>query len=324
MICTQCGQILPDNARFCSKCGSETAIVAEERLAEQQVNQQEERPADHSTEWSTTDRPDIAESPGLPNDPEDEAKVFVGRNADYYMRKWGGKASPGKDISWNWATFFLSYFWLGYRKQYGVLLLIVGIWLAIDVVDLSADLGLNNSSIGIALSAGFGVGGNAMYYRYMIKQIGKINRYPLDRTAKFKALADKGGTSWGGVFLAIGLVVAYLVIFTFFLFPSMGKTEVEFGRSVSDGIVRERTSVFDERDSIHYRFEFPGSGGNVEVVLETRERSVNEVVERWPLDVPADWLGATHSFDAPEAGEYILKVIKDGRVISKGKFTVGK
>lgn len=288
------------SARFCGACGAEISDRGEER-------------------------PNIAEDSGTPpSDPDEEAKVFVGRNAKYYLRKWGKSAAPEKAISWNWAAFFITVFWLGYRKQYGVIFLLAGIWLAIDLIDLTAELRLNDSSIGIgmALTMGFGIGGNALYYRYATKQIGKINRFSLDRPAKLKALADRGGTSWGGVFLPIGLIVAYGFIYASLLFPSLGKTEIEFGRSVSDGIIRERTSVFDERDPIHYVFEFPGSGGDVEVVLETKEGSVNEVVERWPLDVPPDWPGVSHSFDAPEAGEYILKVIKGDRVISKGEFRV--
>ncbi|MFB9279596.1 DUF2628 domain-containing protein [Cohnella cellulosilytica] len=297
MFCTQCGKEMPDNARFCGACGAEFSDRGEER-------------------------PAVAEDSGPPSDPDEETKVFVGRNADYYLRKWGKSVVPEKAISWNWAAFFLAFFWLGYRKQYGVIFFIVGLWLAIDVVDLTADLELNDSSVGMALSMGFGLGGNALYYKYANKQIGKINRDFPDRPAKLKALADKGGTSRGGVFLSIGLVVAYVVIYFFILFPILGKTEVEFGRSVSDGIIGERTSVFNERDSIHYMFEFPGSGGDVEVVLESRGGSVNGVVERWPLDVPSDWPGVSHNFGAPEAGEYILKVFKGDRVISKGEFTV--
>jgi hypothetical protein len=48
-----------------------------------------------------------------------ELLLFVDRNPLYYERKWGKKENPSKGISWNFAAFFFSTFWFGYRKMYG-------------------------------------------------------------------------------------------------------------------------------------------------------------------------------------------------------------
>jgi hypothetical protein len=320
LFCTQCGQEIPEQARFCGHCGAPVAVRAAAELAGEPTERQSEWPA------NPADRQEPAAAPNPIDDPDEEVRAFVQRNADYYLRKWSKTPDPGKGIGWNWAAFFLPYFWLGYRKQYVALFGLAALWLAIDIVDFAADLGMNNGSIGLSISAGCAISANSWYYRYVTRQIGKVNQQPTawDRPVKLEMLARKGGTSWKGVFLSIGLLLTYMFIYMFVLFPNYGKTEIEFGRSESGGIVRERTTVFEEEAPIHYSFEFPGNGGHVEVVLEVREGSTSQVVERWPLDVPPDWPGVHHSFYAPETGKYTLKIIKDDRVISKGKFTVEK
>jgi len=43
-------------------------------------------------------------------------ELFIGKNADYYQKKWKGKS--GWFCSWNWAACFGNIGWLIYRKMY--------------------------------------------------------------------------------------------------------------------------------------------------------------------------------------------------------------
>ena len=55
-------------------------------------------------------------------------EAFVERNIEYYEEKWKN------EYSWNWAAFFLTFLWLGYRKMYGVIFGFVGLNLLIDFI----------------------------------------------------------------------------------------------------------------------------------------------------------------------------------------------
>jgi Protein of unknown function (DUF2628). len=112
LFCTQCGQEIPEQARFCGHCGAPVAVRAAAELAGELAERQSEWPA------NPADRQEPAAAPNPIDDPDEEVRAFVQRNADYYLRKWSKTPDPGKGIGWNWAAFFLPYFWLGYRKQY--------------------------------------------------------------------------------------------------------------------------------------------------------------------------------------------------------------
>ena len=49
----------------------------------------------------------------------DEAlEIFVGKNYEYYKRKWEIIVQNKSHISWNWAAFFFVTLWMPYRKMY--------------------------------------------------------------------------------------------------------------------------------------------------------------------------------------------------------------
>jgi hypothetical protein len=54
---------------------------------------------------------------------EGELRAAFGSKADYYLSQWSGAA--GRRI--NWAAFFLSGFWLPYRRLYGITLIFFAI-----------------------------------------------------------------------------------------------------------------------------------------------------------------------------------------------------
>src|SRR5690625_5626540 len=60
--------------------------------------------------------------------------LFVGKNSDYYKRKWENMNPKRNGFSFNVAAFFLTLYWLGYRKMYKLVFFIALLFLAIDAV----------------------------------------------------------------------------------------------------------------------------------------------------------------------------------------------
>lgn len=49
---------------------------------------------------------------------ETELRAFVGRRADYYLSAWAPRLEGKSDFRFNLAGFFLSVFWMSYRRLY--------------------------------------------------------------------------------------------------------------------------------------------------------------------------------------------------------------
>src|SRR5690606_28271216 len=47
-------------------------------------------------------------------------RAVIGRNAEYYLERFRGFDAAGKaGASWHWPAFFITFFWLLYRKMWG-------------------------------------------------------------------------------------------------------------------------------------------------------------------------------------------------------------
>ncbi|WP_102691420.1 DUF2628 domain-containing protein [Rummeliibacillus pycnus] len=135
--------------------------------------------------------------------------VFVNDNADYYERKWR------KKYSWNWAAFFLGYFWLGYRRMYRVLLSIVVIQMVIGLLFSQANSDAYDNIIRfITFITGIflGVYGNKLYKNKAEKTIVHVGNFKLNEQDELREIEQRGGTSIGGIFLAIGIMFASAII----------------------------------------------------------------------------------------------------------------
>jgi len=183
MYCTKCGNESVEGSIFCNKCGN--------RIRDDEEFNNANVLSDEVT--------------------NEELKLFVGiENQEYYMSQWSRFKGTGKNLfeSWNWAAFFLTFFWLAYRKMY---LYAIVISAAIFIV-MSILPGGFASSLGIMVDVCLGVFGNKLYYDNSKKEIIKIkNSFP-DLSNQEKAIVNKGGTSL--LFASIFIVVHLGIIFT--------------------------------------------------------------------------------------------------------------
>lgn len=146
--------------------------------------------------------------------------LFVGEKSDYYKEKWE-KADQKNGRSINYAAFFFSFLWLGYRKYYlPIALSSVGFLLIDFIVYLSGyqqplfSTDPINTAINAAVAITFALYGNILYKRHVDKQIQLIDESTSDGLKRKEQYIKKGGTSWLGAFIAI-------LIFTFvYVIPS--------------------------------------------------------------------------------------------------------
>ncbi len=207
LFCKNCGAKQGDDAGFCHSCG--------EKLTHENSRQQENVHHDVSTGEAAGN-----ESSPTPDQQSNEEQIFhdlvnlyVGDQIGYYQTKW----KKGK-ISWNWPGFFVSLFWLGYRRMYGVVFAIIGFYLLLDIVDFVFEIDLSNSTqIGMVVAVVIGMNGNQLYQEHVKRQVKKIQQQYGDQAPE--VIQEKGGPSWGGFWISVLAFVGYALIAAFLLYP---------------------------------------------------------------------------------------------------------
>ena len=140
---------------------------------------------------------------------QEAVEIFVGKNYDYFERKWLQASQHKHKHAWSWAAFLAGFGWMAYRKMYWY----YGAFVVFVLVQILAEafLGLppavsNGANIGVGIA--FGMKGNVWYQAFVDKKVSQILAIHTPDQARLE-LARQGGTNIG---IAIGLVVAALVL----------------------------------------------------------------------------------------------------------------
>ena len=182
--CSKCGTALSADASFCGECG--TALLVNAYAGQTQaVNQ------------------------GIREAGDENLKLFVGKNYDYFLKKWEIVEKKKSKQSWNWAAFLLGFMWMAYRKMY----LYSWIFIGAFVVEVLCEYAFNipdniSKGIGFGINATFGWQGNYWYKLHAEKKVNEITAMYSPDQARIE-LAKQGGTSIGA---AIGFVVALVAM----------------------------------------------------------------------------------------------------------------
>jgi len=299
LYCQVCGEKQSEGANFCRKCGTPQTEDNSKEIMVKKTNSD-----------------------------EDSLSLFVGDNSDFYFEKWGilhGEHGEVRKTSWNWASFLVGFQWLGYRKMYKVIFVILLIWLIIDglLFILNAYHTSIDILIGLTTYLILGFKGNYLYYSHALREINKLKK------GSFLAedIKKSGGRNIWGIFASFGLFFLYVVISSL-LFSSttspFATEQVAFGYDIKNGEIVDPYQYFETEEEIYYSFYFPDSkGGSYKVVIEKVNDDSAEIYDSWESEVPPDWEGLYDTFITPsELGEYELKIIKENEVIAKGTFYV--
>lgn len=148
-------------------------------------------------------------------------KSFVGKNYEYYARKWAITAQQQNKRSWNWAAFCFSFGWMAYRKMYFYAWIFVGVVCVGTLLELALGLPAGVSgAINLAIAGAFGAQGNAWYQRHVDRKIREIQAMTTPDQVPVE-IARQGGTNLG---IAIGFFVALsfvLLLIGFIATPDM-------------------------------------------------------------------------------------------------------
>ena len=142
---------------------------------------------------------------------EDVIRAFVGKNADYYINKWKSAKEPAKRAGWNWAGFFVGLFWMGYRRMYKILFMILGLFILIDIIQLFVSFDLSRG-VSIGISAVAGGSGNSLYYNHMNQKIKSLSPNSSSDDELKELAKTAGGATWKGVGITLLLFIAYIIV----------------------------------------------------------------------------------------------------------------
>lgn len=136
--------------------------------------------------------------------------LFVGdEKSGYYLPRWHSQSKT----SWNWPAFLFLWFWLGYRKMYSHLFILLGIFICFDII--SFYLGSESNPIGITLGVIYGIFGNYFYFNHAKKKISRIKSRHTSELDIETEVIRQGRTSILGIFNAFGLLLLYVLISAF-------------------------------------------------------------------------------------------------------------
>jgi hypothetical protein len=151
-----------------------------------------------------------------------DLRAFVGPNADYYLPKWlprtpGSRASSG----FNWAAFFLSGFWLPYRKMYRLAFILYAIVLVESTLESLVFVTMLgepaapewvNHVITLLVAAVCGKYGNRWYLSHATKAISEVRAEGLESEDLWQRLSRRGGTNLAASLGMFALFVAVLIV----------------------------------------------------------------------------------------------------------------
>lgn len=180
------------------------------------------------------------------------------KNQDYYLRQFARFDADGKvSATWHWPAFFMTFFWLLYRKMWLVALAYFIVpYLFLALVGTIA--GVTSGSANIMGGAGYllywtgivflpPMYANTLYYNHCKKQISAARASTADVQRQLGDLSGKGGTSnIAIIFLLVFVFIALLGIVAAIAIPAYQdyttKARVaqayEFSRSAADSVTR--------------------------------------------------------------------------------------
>ena len=247
--CPRCGQTNMKYSEFCSKCGAPLPYSDWSSQRGGAVPPPA-HPFGGYGEYSPIHAPAVNPYGGLPKEEKiedvtvEEFAAFVAPNSSHYIPKFHRMSHTGSCISWNWAAFLITPFWLFYRKMYiagGIAFLLNSVLTfffnyisdkylasffsaktADDMINVMADNKLGLYLIMTMLLALamlliniiFGLVGNYIYFRTSLKKINQIKKErTLTDSGYIRDLNISGGISMPSVsiLLAVNILLQMAV-----------------------------------------------------------------------------------------------------------------
>ena len=189
--CPECNANISDQAPQCPQCGYVRNAQASAPLAA------EPAPA----------------SPDAASDDELLDAAIGPTNLSFYRPKFDRFAAGQGSVSWNWPAFFVTIFWMLYRRMYGYALLV---WFVLPIVFVIVAAIIGGISGDPAVYGGtyyllwmvFGfilipMFANRLYYRHATRKIARAKTIYSDKEDQLREVYRTGGTGGAGIIVAV-------------------------------------------------------------------------------------------------------------------------
>ena len=197
MFCQHCGSSNDNSVSFCSNCGQ--ALVG-----------------------ATGTMSPARAATGTPDSSEEYYRAVVGtKNQAYYLSRFSRFDADAKSgVSWHWPAFFVSFYWLLYRKMWRnaliyfflpyLVLILFGILGAIAGKSAEAVAGIGYLVFLAAIFLLPPMFANAWYYKHCKKKILDAKASSNDQQRQLGELSGRGGTS--NVILILVFVFGFVFV----------------------------------------------------------------------------------------------------------------
>ncbi|MGB3259727.1 DUF2628 domain-containing protein, partial [Paenisporosarcina sp.] len=206
MYCSNCGLKLNSEANFCGNCGREVAEKSDQPIINVAPGKQVMQPnlqEDVGASSNTTNVDNLKDEDHL-------LKLFVGeKKENYFLNQW----SKGL-YSWNWSAFFLGIFWLGYRKMFRPIFILMAVFLVIDLVValLGIEVAYLDGAISLVVGITLGIWGNHLYHQHAVRNIDILKKKFKDNDVLEKQISMRGNGSWKGFWASFGILFCYVIL----------------------------------------------------------------------------------------------------------------
>jgi hypothetical protein len=149
-------------------------------------------------------------------------RLFVGKNYEYYSRKWAEAEQKPSKNTWNWAAFFFNLLWTAYRKMYRYAWIVFGIAVAETICEYAFGLpGGISFAINIGVGIAYGLQGNRWYKVHTEQKLRELLPAGAPDEATRARITRAGGTSTGAV--AAFCAALFVVMFGIGFFAAIAK-----------------------------------------------------------------------------------------------------
>ncbi len=143
---------------------------------------------------------DTPEPAALPFDFE----RFVDKRLYYYRPRFTQMNRSSKMVSWNWAAFLFSPYWLVYRKLYAP---VIACWVSVQFSSLLDTTGWGSIGMGFASAVVFGLFGNRLYF-WNLERVSRVEQ-TMEEPARSRFVRRHTGTS---SLLVLGFVAVEVLL----------------------------------------------------------------------------------------------------------------
>lgn len=280
MLCNQCGTASAADAWFCSKCAAPLNAAQGGAAAASAPNTvpmplEPARASDFAASGSVDDTFD-----------EEAWRAAIGpKNTDYYLSRFAEQHAGGKVARWHWPAFFVTFYWLLYRKLWGSAILYFVIpyvvALAIGVVGAlvanGADPGRTIGTLWLIATVAFFVAppmvANPLLYARCRNLIERQKAATRSRERALAQIEARGGTSLvGAIILGVFVVIALIGILAAIALPAYN--DYTKRAKVAEALVSARGVAAQVGDHLERTGTLPASIDDLQVPASRYVRSM--------------------------------------------------